>query len=209
MTAGSAVSNGRNRRGERTNGSMLRLATSILVLAVTGCGGAAVRCPQATASAAAPPPAPRSPAPAPAPPTGWVVATVRGVVATPAGAALLLTDVGGSRVVPIGIGDAEAMAIDLRLRGEHFERPLTHDLFDAAVRELGGTVVMIQVNKVRDGVFVASVHLWDGHSLRRLDARTSDAVAIALGNHAPIYVAPGVFDEAALDTGVAAPPPTL
>jgi bifunctional DNase/RNase len=140
-----------------------------------------------------------APAPLAIAPAGFVIASVEGVLPTPQGNALLLVDPTRTRVVPVMIGESEATVIDLRLRGERFDRPLTHDLLDALVRELGGTIVMVQVDKLRTGVFIGSVVVWDGERTHRIDARTSDAVAVALGHDAPIYVSSGVFDEAGLD----------
>jgi bifunctional DNase/RNase len=106
------------------------------------------------------------------------------------------------------IGRSEAMIIDLRLRGEEFERPLTHDLLDRIMGTLGGEVVFVHIDKLRGGIFVGSVHLWDGHQMHRIDSRTSDAVAVALGNDAPIFVAPIVLEEAGepLPPGATTPP---
>jgi bifunctional DNase/RNase len=135
--------------------------------------------------------------------------TVLGVSPDAAGNALFLTDDARTTVVPVMIGDAEAMVIELRLRHEGFERPLTHDLLDRAIEALGGTVVMVQVNKLRADVFVGTVLLWDGHEMHRLDARTSDAVAVALGHDVPIYVHEVVIAETGMPTselGGAAPP---
>lgn len=139
-----------------------------------------------------------APAPPASAPAGFVEATVEGVVPTPEGNALMLASPGRARVVPVMIGDSEAMVIDLRLHGQTYERPLTHDLLDSMVRELGGTVVMVQVDKLRTGVFIASVFVWDGREMHHIDSRTSDAIAIAVGHHVPIYVSAGVFEEAGL-----------
>jgi bifunctional DNase/RNase len=82
-------------------------------------------------------------------------------------------------------------------------RPLTHDLLDAIVGELGGKIVKVQVDALVDGVFIGSVYLrHHGGEVRKLDARPSDAIALALGNDVPIYVQQAVIDEA----GIAAPP---
>ena len=191
------------------------VAVALSWIAITACG-ASRPCPEAAAtpgsgndrgaaSAASSDPASgaassasSSPPPAPPAPAGFVQASVEGVVPTPDGAALLLADPARTRVVPVMIGPSEAMVIDLRLRGERYERPLTHDLLDAIVARLGGSIVMVQVDKLRTGVFIGSVFVWDGATMHRIDARTSDAVAIALGAHAPIYVSTGVFEEAGL-----------
>lgn len=171
-----------------------RIAIGIACAALAACGGAAARCPEPTTVVRAPE---RRPAPAPSPPSGSVIVRPLSVQPMEDGFVLLLADEARSRVLPVVIGLAEAQIIDLRLRGERFERPLTHDLLDAIVARLGGEVVYVHVDKLRGGVFVGSVYVWNGHELLRIDSRTSDAVAIALGNDAPIYVAPSVLDEAA------------
>lgn len=173
-----------------------RCAPVLLALAIAGCGAAPPPCPEAAPAAAASARA-RQPAPAPSPPSGSIA--VRPVTVQPMdeGFVLLLADEGRTRVLPIVIGLAEAQIIDLRLRGQRFERPLTHDLLDTLVARLGGEVVYVHIDKLRGGVFVGSIYVWNGHELLRIDSRTSDAVAVALGNDAPIYVAPSVMEEAA------------
>jgi hypothetical protein len=121
---------------------------------------------------------------------------VLGVRASAEGYLLLLADPSGGRVLPVVIGASEAQVIDFRVRGERFPRPLTHDLMDTMIETLGGEVVFVHVDKLRGGVFVGSVHVWDGREMHRIDSRTSDAVAIAVGHEVPIYVAPGVLEEA-------------
>ena len=112
------------------------------------------------------------------------------------GRLLTLEEVGGdARELSVLIGQSEAVVIDLRLRGESFERPLTHDLLSAMLERLGAEVLYVHVNEPEPSVFVGSVVLWDGHALQTFDARTSDAVAIGLGHDAPIYVSPAVFED--------------
>ncbi|MCS6798588.1 MAG: bifunctional nuclease family protein [Myxococcota bacterium] len=174
------------------------------VLTVGGCGGAAQTVPQPTPgtvnAAVTDAPQPRAqPTPTAVAPAGYVRAAVAGVAPDPTGGhLLLLVDEGRQRALPVGIGAAEAMVIDLRLRGERYERPLTHDLLDSILRALGARVVMVQVNKLRSGIFVGSVFVWDGRTTHRLDSRTSDAVCVALGHDAPIFVADAVFEEAGM-----------
>ncbi|HJL15768.1 MAG TPA: bifunctional nuclease family protein, partial [Sandaracinaceae bacterium LLY-WYZ-13_1] len=135
-------------------------------------------------------------APAPDPPEGSVTVRPLGVTPTGQGFVLMLADEAGGRVLPVVIGRSEAMVIDLRLRGEDFQRPLTHDLLDRVAETLGGEVVFVHIDKLRGGIFVGSVFLWDGREMHRIDSRTSDAVAVALGHDAPIFVAPIVLEEA-------------
>lgn len=188
----------------------IRLATVTLATVITGCGASAPPCPPcARAAAPEPVPAPaapeRSPAPAPDAPDGYVELRPAGVLPGRGGGTLVLTDPARTVMVPVSIGGSEAMVIDLRLRGERFERPLTHDLLSQMLTELGAEVVMVQVNKLRGNIFVGSVFVWDGHEMHRFDSRTSDAVAIAVGHQVPIYVAQIVIDETGVPADEAAP----
>lgn len=129
-------------------------------------------------------------------PAGYVEVHPTKVVALEDAAALLLVDEAAGVILPIFIGGTEALSIEHRLRGTHAPRPLTHDLLDAAVKKLRGSIVKVHVDAIRDGVFHGSVHIRAGRRVLRLDARPSDAIALALGNRAPIYVAQEVLDGA-------------
>jgi bifunctional DNase/RNase len=108
----------------------------------------------------------------------------------------------------MGIGDSEALAIQLRLEGRRFARPLTHDLIDEVLRELGGRVVKVHIEDLRGGVFFGKVFVETRARRFSLDARASDAVAMALGSAAPIFVARDVIARAAISSADlrAAPP---
>lgn len=86
----------------------------------------------------------------------------------------------------------------LRLRGEKSIRPLTHDLLDDVVKQLRGEIVKVQVDELRHetGIFHGSIYIRSGRRVMRLDARPSDAIALAIGNRIPIYCAQKVLDEA-------------
>src|SRR5262249_35597019 len=111
-------------------------------------------------------------------------------------AALLLLDEASGVIVPIFIGGTEALSISHRLSGTTPVRPLTHDLLDAAVKKLHGSIAKVHVDALRDGIYLGSVYIRSGRRLLRLDARPSDAIALALGNRAPIYIAQQVLDAA-------------
>lgn len=129
-------------------------------------------------------------------PLGFVAMEVAAVVPHGDSNTLLLIDGKAERVLPIGIGNAEALSIHLRLSGEKFERPLTHDLLDQLVTRLGGRVAKIHIDRLKDGVFHGRVFLSAPSGEIIVDARPSDACALALGSHAPIYVASPVLTEA-------------
>jgi bifunctional DNase/RNase len=130
------------------------------------------------------------------PPVGYLQLTAIGVTSFGDNNAVVLSDPDRTVLVPIFIGGTEALSISLRLEGQPFQRPLTHDLFDAALRALGGVLVRIQVDAIRDSVFIGSVYLRRGDAIFELDARPSDAIALAIGANVPIFVAKQVIDEA-------------
>jgi bifunctional DNase/RNase len=120
------------------------------------------------------------------------------VTPTPHGLAVLLSDKAGTVVVPIFIGGTEALSIDMRMRHEPRERPLTHDLLDAVVRELGGRLIKVQVDDVRDDVFFGRVFVRHDGRIAEIDARPSDAIALAVGAGVPIFVSKRVVREAGI-----------
>ncbi|MBI2896852.1 MAG: bifunctional nuclease family protein [Deltaproteobacteria bacterium] len=141
------------------------------------------------------------------PPAGYVTMRALRVAATPQGAAVLLVDAAGAKVVPIFIGDGEALSIHLRLSGRRAQRPLTHDLMDSTLRELGARLVHVRVDRIEGGVFFGTVVLQQGPRAIAIDARPSDAIALAVGNAVPIHVAPAVIAEAGLGAEALDAPP--
>jgi bifunctional DNase/RNase len=131
-------------------------------------------------------------------PPGYVEMKVKAVVPSGGGGALLLTDEREQQVLPIYVGPAEAFALDLRLRHRRYERPLTHDLFDNVIRELDGELIRAQVDELRDGTYYGTVVILGRDRLAALDARPSDAIALALGERVPIYVRREVLDRAGM-----------
>jgi bifunctional DNase/RNase len=106
---------------------------------------------------------------------------------------VLLKSDEGEDVLPIWIGHAEAMAIELQLKGSQFERPLTHDLLKTMIENLGASVVKVAITDLREGTFFAKIHLQRGTDVLVIDARPSDSVALALKCAAPIFVSREVF----------------
>jgi hypothetical protein len=132
-------------------------------------------------------------------PDGYVEMTVADVVPTPSmGGAVLLYDAVSGRYVAIFVGGTEAASIDSRRAKRSRQRPLTHDLLDTLVRELGGEIVKVHVDDLRDDVFIGAVFVKKGDRVLDVDARPSDAMALAIGNRVPIYVARRVLDKAGL-----------
>jgi bifunctional DNase/RNase len=110
---------------------------------------------------------------------------------------LLLKEVGAGRILPVWIGPWEAQAIAMRLQGIAAERPLTHDLFATTLGELGVRVDRVVIASLADETFHARLVLVTADSRHELDARPSDAIALAVRLECPIYAAAAVLDQAA------------
>lgn len=106
---------------------------------------------------------------------------------------VLLTD--GLRKLPISIGPFEAQAIQMILEGTRPERPLTHDLFRNVLDRLEGTLDRIAIDDVWNGVFYAKLYVRHGENEWEIDARPSDAIALAMRFDAPIYVTDAILDR--------------
>lgn len=111
--------------------------------------------------------------------------------------AILLKEVDGVRRLPIIIGAFEAQAIALEIEGIKPPRPLTHDLLKLLIDNLGGSVLEIIVDELRENTFYAKIILDVSGLTNEIDARPSDAIALAVRADAPIYVSNQVMDTAA------------
>lgn len=100
---------------------------------------------------------------------------------------VILQEVEGSRVLPIWIGPAEASAIAMELAGMKFSRPLTHDLFPALIRGLGGSLTRVNITRVQENTYFAEMVIRRGEEVFTVDARPSDSIAIALRLQAELY----------------------
>lgn len=101
---------------------------------------------------------------------------------------VLLVDEEETIALPIWIGQAEAMAIAMRLQGVQPPRPMTHDLLQNVLDQLSTTVTRIVVSDVRDATYFAEIHLARNGATLVVDSRPSDAIALALRAGAPIFV---------------------
>lgn len=110
------------------------------------------------------------------------------------GYAIILKEVAGNRRLPIIIGQYEAQSIALELEGIKPPRPLTHDLLKEVIETFGYSVNYIIINELKDSTFYAKIK-FDSSSIEELDARPSDAIAVALKFSAPIYVNSEIMDE--------------
>ncbi|MCB0719021.1 MAG: bifunctional nuclease family protein [Bacteroidetes bacterium] len=112
--------------------------------------------------------------------------------------ALVLGEIEGNRKLPIIIGSFEAQAIALELEKIQPPRPMTHDLLRDLFESLGAEVLDVVIDELREGTFFAKIRFIHEGEEAQLDARPSDAVALAVRVDAPIYVAPAVLDEAGI-----------
>ena len=112
--------------------------------------------------------------------------------------ALVLGEVGGNRRLPIIIGAFEAQAIALELEKIQPPRPMTHDLLRALFDTLGADVTDVVIDDLREGTFFAKIRYVYDDEEAMLDARPSDAVALAVRTDADLFVAAGVLDEAGI-----------
>ncbi|MCG8349340.1 MAG: DUF151 domain-containing protein [Chloroflexales bacterium] len=115
---------------------------------------------------------------------------------------IILTRSGSDRYLPIWIGPFEADAISMTLQGRQSPRPLTHDLTLRLLDAAGAQIQRVVINNLAESTFFAAIDLAIGDCIRTIDARPSDAVALAVRKNAPVYVARSVF-EAASVTSVA------
>lgn len=109
---------------------------------------------------------------------------------------VILRDLDDEVFLPIWIGIFEANAIALRLEDVDAPRPMTHDLLRAAIQSLGATVQKVVISDLQDNTFFARIYVKNGHEAMELDARPSDALALALRTDAPIFVLGPVLDKA-------------
>lgn len=112
---------------------------------------------------------------------------------------VVLKEVGSERYLPIWIGPCEADAITIGLQGMDIPRPLTHDLLKTIVDELGAEISHILVSDLRDDTFYARIIMDVNGRHAEIDARPSDAIALAVRAGVPIYVTEAVMDRAGVE----------
>ncbi|MBU0561377.1 MAG: bifunctional nuclease family protein [Bacteroidetes bacterium] len=113
--------------------------------------------------------------------------------------ALLLRESFGTRRLPIIIGGFEAQAIALELEGIKPPRPLTHDLLKQFVDHLSVSITEVIIDELRDNTFFAKIILEVASLQNAIDARPSDAIALAVRTNSPIYVAEKVMAIASFE----------
>jgi bifunctional DNase/RNase len=114
---------------------------------------------------------------------------------------IILKSVKGDQAVPIWIGLLEATSIASALRDIKFDRPMTHDLFKNFIDNLEMVVSKVEVCDLKDNTFYAKIYFVSKDKSFDMDARPSDAIAIALRFGAPIYVDDKIFDQSQMVEG--------
>lgn len=136
--------------------------------------------------------------------------TIKAILMVPktSAAVVLLKEEPGDREIPIWVGPAEVRAIGLQVENYEPPRPFTHDLIRELLRELDVRVTKVVIHDVQDNTFYAHIHMEQKRQRLAVDARPSDAIAVALRTRAPIYVHARVMEQSARTTEeVVADPP--
>lgn len=112
---------------------------------------------------------------------------------------VLLRDAEELNFLPIWIGVFEAAAIAMELQGTKPPRPMTHDLLKTSIENLGGAIKRVVINDIKEGTFFALIEIDSpGGKMISLDARPSDAIALAVRCDVPIFVTEVVMMQAKL-----------
>jgi bifunctional DNase/RNase len=111
---------------------------------------------------------------------------------------IVLKERNGKRSFPIVIGIVEIFAIDRRLKGIQPPRPMTHDLLDSVIENLGAKIEKIVISDLRNHTFYAKIYLSSDSQTVEIDSRPSDAIALGAASNAPIFVAEHVFERTSL-----------
>lgn len=111
---------------------------------------------------------------------------------------VILKDIDSDRYLPIWIGPCEADAITVTLQEMEVSRPLTHDLLKNVIGEMGGEVEYIVISDLRNDVFFARIVMSAGGKRLEVDSRPSDALALAVRLHVPVYIEEVVMEKAAV-----------
>lgn len=118
---------------------------------------------------------------------------------------LVLAQEDGSRRVPVVVGTAEAQSIAIRVEKLTPPRPLTHDLIVSIGESLDVVYDEVLIHRFENGVFYSTLYLHQGERKVAIDARTSDAIAIAMRTDMPIYMTADVMQQAGFDASQLSP----
>jgi bifunctional DNase/RNase len=127
-----------------------------------------------------------------------IAMTIKGLMVDPVTNTpiVLLAEDGGDRVLPIWVGVFEANAIALQIENVSSPRPMTHDLMRELLLALDGTLERVVISDLRESTFFATLHVSANGKTTIIDARPSDAIALALRARASIFVTDEVIEQA-------------
>ena len=114
---------------------------------------------------------------------------------------VVLQERGGTRLLPIWIGQPEAESIVMHIHDVKRARPLTHDLFRSLIVGLGAELRRVHITRVEKSTYYGELQIQLGETLVRIDARPSDCIAIALRLGAPILASEALLMEPDLEAG--------
>ncbi|MCY7379468.1 MAG: bifunctional nuclease family protein [Gemmatimonadaceae bacterium] len=112
---------------------------------------------------------------------------------------VVLQERGGTRLLPIWIGQPEAESIVMHMHDVKRARPLTHDLVRSLIVGMGAQLTRVQITRVEKSTYYAELHLQHGADVVQIDARPSDSIAVALRLAAPIYAAESLLVDPGVD----------
>jgi bifunctional DNase/RNase len=110
---------------------------------------------------------------------------------------VVLQERGGTRLLPIWIGQPEAESIVMHMHNVKRVRPLTHDLVRSLIVGMGAQLRRVQITRVEKSTYFAELQIQNGETLVHIDARPSDSIAVALRLSAPIFAAESLLVEPA------------
>jgi len=141
---------------------------------------------------------------------GIIEVRIRGLMMDPSTSMpiVVLKDIASETVMPIWVGIFEANAIALEIEKVAAPRPMSHDLTRNLIRNLNARLERVVISELKDDTFYATLWLQQGNDPLVLDARPSDALALALRADCPIYVTDEVMQKAKLNTTGQAEGPT-
>jgi bifunctional DNase/RNase len=108
---------------------------------------------------------------------------------------VVLREKHGTRLLPIWIGRPEAESIATQMNHIKLERPMTHDLCQALVQALGGTISRVAISRIKERTYFAELHVEGHDGPAQIDARPSDSIALALRFQAPIFADESLLAE--------------
>ncbi|MFP4589271.1 MAG: bifunctional nuclease family protein [Candidatus Bipolaricaulota bacterium] len=115
---------------------------------------------------------------------------------------VLLEGSATDKVMPIWIGQNEALAISLKLQDKDFERPLTHDLLKSVLQELNQNLERVVIDHLDNNTYYATLVISnkEGGEITEIDSRPSDSIALALRTGSPIFVDDEIFQQVAMES---------